>query len=139
MLPNIDCQQWHQAFGQWIVGVTRFHHFETDVIAYQPCPPTAEMTDRDIGKFFLARFYAAERGFHFCLEGRGWFPTALRFKTAPIERMIPSLGRIVEDVRAVGVARGSKHYPLKRQIREFCPHDQFVRVLNIGPVMLSVV
>jgi hypothetical protein len=75
VLPNIDFQQWHQAFGQWIVGVTRFHHFESDpvAVAHQPWLPAAETTDCDIGKFFLARFYAAERGFHFCLEGRAGY------------------------------------------------------------------
>jgi hypothetical protein len=60
-------------------------------------------------------------------------------QTAPIERMVPGLCRIVEDRSVLGFARRGKHDLLERQVSIWRAGNELVQGVDISLVVLTVV
>src|SRR5208283_5448458 len=91
-------------------------HPKLGTLEHQPRPAASELRDGIVGQFLLAGIDAAEYLFHFLLERRWRFAAPLRLEATPVKTVIPRLRRVVEDVRAVGPARGHDHDLIERQI-----------------------
>src|SRR6476646_7034369 len=59
-------------------------------------------------------------------------------QTAPIDRVVPSLRRVVEDQSVLGFPRGGRNELLERHVRERRTGDELVQRVDISLVVLTV-
>ncbi len=120
------------------VRICGFGNLQRIIFQNQPCPPTAELRDTGILKFLDKLFIAFEIGVDLFCDGTRGRPTATGFHALPVKRMIPDLGRVVENAGSGSISRGFLDNLLETVFGQFGSFDQFVSVDNIGVVMFSV-
>jgi len=64
--------------------------------------------------------------------------SAFRSEALPVKRVIPYLGRIVENGDLVGFSSGGDNDLFKRRIRKLGTCDQVVGVVHVATVVLAV-
>ena len=138
MLPDIDGQERPRAVRERRFGIGGLQHLELGAFEDEPRPAAAELCDGRGREFLLAGIDAAECLLHLLLQSSGGLAAALGSQAAPVERVVPSLRRIVENARVLGLARRRGHDLLERQVCKLGARDELVRGLDVGLVMLAV-
>ncbi len=134
MFPHVAGKQRCGSIPQRVTGIALLNNLQFAIILfYKPCPSGTEEGCCSCRKLLL-KFGNGTKVFNNNIgKSSGRFTSTLRLQAIPVKRMVPYLGAVVEYTTT-----RFAYNLFQRGILEFGSRDQFIQVVDVGLVMLSI-
>src|SRR5271170_3912826 len=97
VFPNVEAEQRRFARAQRRVLIWSRLNLQRVAIQNQPSPAAAELSERDLGKFFLERVETVEAGVNRFRQLTSRFAAAVFFHHLPEDRMVVMTAAVIAD------------------------------------------